>query len=249
MKSGGAALESDLIATLASCQQGLLSQEHNGSSGLTDLLLSVPLRQVECECFVFLVSGGDGEQRASPAALRPSPPGRLSHPCGLQKKEAIEPPLPDTRSCLFSRLPFVFFSLLSAAAPHFPATRPPRRDAVARCEVRCYLSQPSAGGADIHTGVGATAVIDSPCLLLEDAGGRNCVRTPRGCILAVPPRGRGPTGEISFCIAKAPHRRRDWSPGNGGIFTESIQIAAGRRFHYSFLLFQAHRVTTRRFFR
>lgn len=67
------------------------------------------------------------------------------------------PPLPDTCGCLFSRSPSavcLFSSLLSVAASHFLAVQPPRRDTFARREVRSYLSQPSAGGADIRTGVG-----------------------------------------------------------------------------------------------
>lgn len=47
---GGAileAIERDLISTLAFCQQGLHSDEHDGSSGQTNLLLYVSCRQIE----------------------------------------------------------------------------------------------------------------------------------------------------------------------------------------------------------
>lgn len=51
-RRGGAILEaaeSDLIPTLAFCQQRLHSDERNGSSGQTDLLLNVSFGQTECE--------------------------------------------------------------------------------------------------------------------------------------------------------------------------------------------------------
>lgn len=77
-RSAGAALESDLIAALAFCQQRLPSDEHNGSSGQSDLLLSVSLGQAECDGSGALFSLSAAAMASSGTSPLSGPPRQVN---------------------------------------------------------------------------------------------------------------------------------------------------------------------------
>lgn len=167
---GGAlleAIESDLIPALAFCQQRLYSDERNGSSGQTNLLLYVSHGQIEyvqdglelcfsCQKQVWVTAG--------PATTPPEWSFISSQHCHkVNTSSAIalcflaclaahsDVPCP----LVLCPTPFSESAPHSALISHFlmQACLRPCRESTAWCEVRCYLSQPSARGVDICTGI------------------------------------------------------------------------------------------------
>lgn len=213
---GGAlleAIESDLIPTLAFCQQRLHSDERNGSFGQTDLLLYVSCGQIEyvqvglelcfsCQKQVWITAG--------PATTPPEWSFISSQHCHkVNTSSAIAPCFLDMSCCSFRR------PLSSCAMPY---------TLLLKCPTFCLdftypLHEPVAGPAEkpppgVRSGViyhsrlcgeltfvqafCSAIVIDSPCLF-EDTNSYNYVRTPLGYILPISLRKT--TGELSFCIS------------------------------------------------
>lgn len=181
-------LESDLIATLAFCQQRLLSDERNGSSGQTDPLLNVSFGQAECEQdgsgALFSLSAA---AMTNSGALPHCPPPhqvKFRRVAASAQKKAIALLLPDTPCCSFRRSPsslsysLCFFSFFLRPAPSPLLKRPhtlPRRRISSLRSLPAEIPPPGVRSGVIYHGrlrgeltsaraFGAAVVIDSPCL-------------------------------------------------------------------------------------